>query len=808
MRKQIILSPTPTKANGPMKKLSLLQPYLLKAIPLLVLALLPRASTACLSDELESVHFNSAFLDFGTVPRRGAVAYDQTDRPITKGEAFNCSNGLAIYEFSRDRDVNRSRARHRLYDRLLKEAFAYESGGHWKKALDVYGRLVVQAGWTGEVRDRVEAITQYLSLSKPRQLLLAPHLHRYLHTMARLEGGYTAEADSAFRTLSEMPEADYLRAHALYQTACVAEHRQQYAAAIPVYQRLLSLYPHSTRTESTLIMLARTSILPAESATDARVGMDAVRKLLKAFPHTRFRSKAIGLAGRYHLLAHNFHRAAWCYLHVGDLESVDIVRKEMPDSEAGPILLALFLGHLHRLEAAKTHYRYEHTVYAIERLTGLFTAADASRVSTALQRDPAAGAAYLYYRIYHCENKPADLLRLAQTAEKIAARWGAHRLPPLVKVRIAEAFYQAKAYRKALVWAERAAVPRATDRVLFVLGATLHKLGRDRVSIARFEDLLRRYPGSNLCHGAREELALLYEVAGDLKRALKQYFLLGYKADAAFFVDARMSIAELESYYRSADDSNRFWNLGSYWDYEQTLRERSRRYTEREIIAYSLGIRYLRRENWNTALKWMRRVPRAAYIAFGQERNDWAGWRCPDPLTAIRELSRLQRAIPAMRSHTDRAAAMYRYARYYYVHTDLLLYNSGAWQGERARDIGRMWNKTHFTNADEVATREHMYEHETYARTMALCKEIAHRYPNTPSAPKALYRAACCAYYLSDFNEWWRDGHGWRKQKNQASQLAKEASRLMSLLVHRYPKDPLVPSARKYARVFAVPMNY
>lgn len=804
MSNKITLFTMLTKADRPMKKSTSLSIRLLPVLALLACLFLSATATASDWERLDSIHFNAGELDFGTVPRRGIVWYEPTDRPIITGSGINSENERAVYEISVEKDRIWSAQRDKLNDRLLKVAFNKERAGQWKAARQEYEDLAARLGWTGSARDRVEVLTRFVALSKRDQNLLLSSLRRYLHAMALQEAGHTQDANRAFLELSTTPQAGYIREHALYQTACAVYDQKQYAAAIPIYQRLLSLYPHSIKAEAAFIMLARASILPAQTAGDAQIGMNAVQQLLHTFPHSRFRAKAIGLAGRYHLLAGHMHQAAWCYLQVGDLESMEIVRKRMWDKEAGLIRVALFVGNLRRLEATQTQHHFEHALYALNRLTKILTSLDSSRIAGRIVHDPQVGGAYLYYRIYHCTNKPEDLLSLAHLADKIIARTGGRRLAPLVRVRLAEVFYQAKAYRKALVWSERAADPIATDRTLFVQGATLHKLARNRTAIARFEALLKRYPDSSLRHGAREELALLYEATGDLSLALKQYFLLGYQTDVAFLLDARMSIAQIENYYqRSVDSRDRIWGIDSEGYYDLNSGKKATGYTERELVAYSLGIRYLRKEKWEAAQMWMHRVPRATYIAFSEGRSQWETKASPDPLQAIRELGRLQRAIVSTPPGAARAAAMYRYATYYYTHGSLLLYNSAAWLGERRSSFDEMWNKTHFTEADEVATRTHMYEHEVYARTMALCKEIARRYPHTPSAPKALYRAACCANYLSGYNEWWRTGHNWHGQGKRQDQLSAEAVRLLNLLVRRYPKDPLIPSARKYVRVFA-----
>lgn len=772
----------------------------------LAMILLPTPATASGWERLDAIHFNTSEIDFGTVPRRGVVYYEPTDRPTDVGA--DASNPYAVYELSEDRDEARQIKWNTFYRRMLLVISKKEDTGLWEAARKGYERLGTQWGWTGSVRDRVEVLSRYLGSGSGTQKSLEPHLRRYLHALSLLDSYHMGEAERAFRELSEKSEAGFLQEHAIYQLASAAYQMKQYADAITRYQTQLSLYPHSIKTEAALIMLARASILPAENARDARVGMDAVRTLLNTFPHSRFRPKAIGLAGRYHLLAGHVHQAADCFLQVGDLESAEKARRTMAPAEQGPTCRALFIDYLIRLGQAKTYYPYEQSILALDRLTLRLSIAEAFRISVRIVHDAQVGTAYLYYRIYHCRNKPEEVLRMARLADKIAARSDWKQIAPPVRLRLAETFYQAREYSKALIWTERAAADAITDRVYFVRGAILHKRGRHRAAIAYFNMLLQRFPNSTLRHGAREELAILYEVTGQFPSALKEYFLVGYQRDTAFLLDVRMSIPELETYYRTrANTRTTAWDLDSGWERmrEEGLRSGPRppKYTESDLLAFSIGIRYMRKERWDEARAWFRRVSSAAYTAFIQLRN-------MDPLKAIAEMEPLQRAIGSARSQPARAKAMFRYATYYYRSSDLLLYNSAAWLGDRCDSLSGEYARDKFTAEDETATRAHMYEHEAYARSLTLCKEVARRYPDSPTAPQALYRAACCAYHLSSFNGWWRSGYtrrplhpdpGWHTPQKDA--LLTEASRLMRQIVRRYPKDPLARSARKYGRVFA-----
>src|SRR5205823_2435337 len=105
-------------------------------------------------------------------------------------------------------------------------------------------------------------------------------------------------------------------------------------------------------------------------------------------------------------------------------------------------------------------------------------------------------------------------------------------------------------YPQALDWVRTALGAGPNARALFVRGATLHKLKRLVPAMADFQTILARFPASPLRRAAREEIAIIDEAQGNLSAALDQYFELGYQCDIAFFLDGRMSLPEIERYYR------------------------------------------------------------------------------------------------------------------------------------------------------------------------------------------------------------------------------------------------------------------
>lgn len=762
---------------------------------IIIVSVLPTFVRAHMGDQFNSVHFHSGEVDFGQIPRRarssasddrlGASAMDDISRVGVELEDTS--------DKEHERDQNRARA--------LGRADAMLSAGEWRPALMAYRAAITRFGPSGVVRDRAEIAERLLKIHADPESSVTRSVKEYLVAVAT-DDTYSKDAAVVLERLAADEGAGFLREHALYQRACLAFDVGQTTEAVTLFRRQLASYPHSTKSEAGLIMQARCSLLtepPEEQLTLA--GSEAAETLLRRFPHSRFRNAALGLRGRVHLIRRRYRQALSTYVSIGDTYSIEKVRDLMPagmrPADLRPALLA---GYLKRLAGAKTYAQYRAALSDIDRTRTSFDTRDSEIFSRMLALDTTLPAPYLYYRLYHTECTPVEIERLARLTGKILRAHPETRLPPLVLVRFGEVDYFRKRYREAARWADRALSAdhgrsEAAARALYVRGASREKLHRYRPALNDFQALLRQYPGSPLRRGALEELAILYEDVGDLSRALDQYFTLGYQADIAFFLDARMSVREVEQYLATHPDVK-------YRDVALSEREYDRAdsstfLSTHELITYTLGVRYMRMEQWSRAARLLRRVPARRYTQYsvGRRKDAYVDNPSPDPLTVCRSLSMLQRSIRLARGDNDRAAAQYRYANYIYSHGSLLFYVAPLWEGSRASDFSYFWNKRHATADDKRAAEHHMIQHEIYAQSLKAYTQIARWYPHTPSAPKALYRAACSAWRQSRFNWWWRD-----REKKFGYRV--QASRLMATLAKRYPKHPLAKEAAKFSKVF------
>ena len=762
-----------------------------------VLLLARQYAAAHIDTQYDSVHFKSSSPDFGVPPRRALVSWrgEHDDRPYTepnRGGEDGASPGGQ--ELQPGNDAERAVEIRRKSGLMSQAVAAAIQDGKWRKASMLLADFCDRHRWSGEERDQAEIMRQLEALPAPPSAGLLAALHTYLEGLDEDEAADLKPAQQAFAKVAGDPAAGFLREHALYQQASLAAHLYDYPRAVDLYELLLTQYPRTAKREDALMMIARCGLLPQtpDGRREAQ-GKAALALLRREFPHTRFRRDLVGLQGRIYLLAGKWSQAVRCYLQKSDLASIERVQKAMPAAQRGPIRARLLAAYLRVLTDTHSYDAFEHALHGADETRQAMTASQFLLFRQLLLQEPETASAYLYYRLYHTETGVKDRRNLAQLADRIVALHPAARLSVPVQVRLAEVYYQDRQYSSALAWADRALRPGLSDRALYVHAATLHKLGRPDAALAEFERLLQRFPDSALCHGGRENIALLSEARHDYGHALDQFFALNYQFDIAYLLDIRMSPEQIAAYLRKLSRSKREANapalIGERYGEKKII------VTRRNLVTYSLGIRYLRDERWEEARRMLLRMPPKAYIACSGKNREH-DWYQTAPLRACDDLERLQGAIGRARTPNQTASAMYRFASYYSTHDLLLLYNLALWDGQREENFQFCWNPTVVSAEDEALVRRYMYAHEVYARSRQICLDLIRRYPDSPTVPYALYRAARAGRHLASFNTWW-------DEENNRHDYWKECTRLLRRLLRDYPRHPLAPHARKYAKVFA-----
>ncbi len=720
----------------------------MRAAVILLWCLAGTVVPACQIDNYPSAHFNTQQPDFGEPPRVLSIPSwgEPPCRPMGNSTRRVIGWNQSYYLETRWEAKGME---------ALANARRLEAAGKLQESIEHYRNALKHGiGEPAAVRDREELAREIGSSTDPDLL------NEYLAARRDYEFSRLKSAEARMKKLVRNPRAGRIQAHALYVLGAISYDRGALKKAGSTFESLAAAYPKSPRREAALIMVPRSLIsspmsestydwidkpVPGEKAV-AR-SKRALQSLIREYPNSRFRNDALGWLARCDYVQGRRLAALEAYLcHFGS-----------------------FTRKADRTRAAASIF------YASRKLSR----SEARLLARHLKRAPDLLAPYLEYRIEHSRPSSSDLANLADLATSAAKRHRL-RLPAGIAAQLAEIEYMRNRHRDAAAWANRALAARGEgkDLAIYVRGASRRKTGKEAAAISDLQRLLRQYPASYLCGGARENLALLYEKRGRLDLALDLYYRLVYDQDAAYILDARMSTRQVAAYIRSHP-----------------------RHPQRDLLIYTLGIRQLRDNRYSDSLRTLAQLPDAKIREMmSQKKGDdwWASVhnKPRDPRKTARDLAHLARAVRKANGRNARAAAMYQQASYIYHNRDLLFYNAGLWRGQRATCYDFFWDKEAATRRDHEALRRHNYEHECLYRVRRLCLDLARKYPDSPSAPKALYRAACATNYLTGFNYWW-------EFEADKMDYWSQSVRLMKRVYQKYPNDPLAKNARKYSHVFA-----
>ena len=766
---------------------------------------------ACYGERLNSVHFHSFEPDFGTPIRRTPTSWwdyglwsrhrtyselyfsRYTDRSYVASESARISYNYTEGEADPERKAK--------FDALYLKANVQVQSAHWSQARQMYFAIQKKKGlWTEDLRDRVDLLTY---LSSHRNITPAQISAVKLYNSA-VELGLKDKwklSDVMLSTLSRSPGIDFLKDRISYRRACNVYELNNFAEATRLFQNCADSFPHSPLRESALIMAARTCIL--QNSPDAKTleqGQVAMRQLLSSYPHTRFYQSTLGLKARVHFLQKQYSDALWCYYRLGDLESVRLVYKAIPNALNGEGVVRLMEAYLSRIHDEVGIDADSDDIFTVKQINELRNRLSLNLIhkfSEDLKSSPSLLVSYIYYRLYYTNTRFQDLANLAEMARAALQRSPNTTLSPKVEVRLAEVEYQQRHYTSCLDWASRALISDPNyDRALFMRAAAEDKSHRYRAANADLIKVLKFSKDSAIRQSTRQLLALVCEAQGDLSGALDQYYVLGYSIDAAYLLDVRMSPKQIEAYARSCRNDQLVDELGQNESPNVTYKSS---YTRRQLLAYTLGIRYTRLQRWRDAERWLTSLPANLRNDFDSERNRYTDDACPAALEAVKDLARLRVAVARSRSYEANAAAAYRFASYYHNHSDLLLYNVMLWRGERVVNFEEFWNNRAQSDADSLAIRNYMRENDVFLRSRELCLGVVAKYPHSKVAPNALYRAACASYRVGALSRWFQHNTvGFRFKP------AGEPTALMNRLVANYPTSTLVASATKYGEVFAI----
>lgn len=418
------------------------------------------------------------------------------------------------------------------------------------------------------------------------------------------------------------------------------------------------------------------------------------------------------------------------------------------------------------------------------------TPADMNRVEQLLAREPFAALAYVYHNLYNYTfsgylnfdesdaiasssynsesndrirqlraeaAQKEELERIARFAERLMKAYPRTKVEAAFMLRLAQANLELEREQAAWDLAKRAMANGLTTdlrpEALWVQAVAAHRLKQHTVARQTLTRLIKDYPHHRMIEGARRQLAIVAEDAGDRAAALEQYFALDYKEDIAYFVDVLMTPEELRAYIDARPQDKKIDEL---W--------------------YALGVRYMRAGRWTEAREAYAHVRTSSEFhsyyysppcqnSYGEDsicdpkdpRNEKGvavSWVARD-LKTINDLERFETDIALATSAEVKAETMYQKASYLFDGSELLFYNPAMWKGLR---YGNLTNEEPFRAPGEVGIfHEYLRQHSVRWRALDIYLRIARDYPRTRAAPDALYTAAVCYERLANGSGAWND---------------------------------------------------
>ena len=654
-------------------------------------------------------------------------------------------------------------------------------------------------GWTGytsrqqrrnSARDRLDAMTALdhgSSAFAVKAYLNARHLHD-------ADKPVTEDVKHALDLVADQN----LRDNVAYLGAAELYRQNKFDESAKAFATMARLYPHAEKREAALFMAAsatmKTSVayIPASGNSygvddwnkpftdDAWHGaFHGFQKLIDEYPRGRYFNDARSWQAYLQLRAHDRAAALTQYYRLlGD----------------------------NRDENARTE-----AAFSLSLVRSSATDDEMMRVERELANEPQAALAYAYHNIYNYsidpgpaeppyneetikdskgqvdyeaqrrreeasrrdwENKRADishkeLVRTLEFSKSLSANYPKLSVGGAFALRTAQASEELDDNNAAVQFGLRALQSRlgGDDRAqaLWIVGVAEHRLHHFDSARKSLSELVPDYPKSQLIEGARRELAMIAEDAGDIDAALEQYIALDYRIDEAYLVDYLMTPEQLAAFIQKHPDSSR-----------------------QNEFTYALGVRYLRDNRWDDARKTLARVQtdrdvRYNYYCSTCNCDGMKTVNCADPkvgdfeihengtvkkqippalvmrdVQTANDLEALQRAADRTVGDEARAEALYQYASYQYEASSLLFYNPLASPGYY--QLGEFAGEGKYRAPGESQLLFNaQQQHERLARALKTYLQIAEKFPHTRAARDALYTAAVCHERLSNYNPYWRE---------------------------------------------------
>ncbi len=739
------------------------------------------ASGFCSYDGLvDSVHFyystsaGQDFTDFNRAPQFAMIP-NANNEMVRAGGFYGGRNyndmpyshisGLGEHES----DDERERAHH------------LEISGKHQQALKIYER------WADKKADQA-FVAERRALFEMRHRIPPAKFRKYLGI--RYEQMYGRQSEGTEALMNFEPD-DLLRPYVAYEKACATQGSRE--TKVAAFQKIIERFPQHVVAKKSKLMQVQALIGEAhERDTPPPTMIDQADGLLADLINSTdremrwraeaWRARSLYLKGKLDTALSIYHRQFG--------EATTALEKDAALRSIGTVLNKQGLKHLQfcaelrRLHIADNYNIRFATGDALNMLIGRMDAASLERLREKVSRDDALLSAYLTYRIEFSRMKGDDEKELAQFA--LESLKNIPRPSAALRVRIAQILYNSGQYPAAKQQSQRVLAGSGSvedrARASYILAASEYRLGHFKSAERGYLRVAESSAPRYLRTSATEALALLQERHLRPEDALKSYIKLGYWRDTAYLADIKMTPAQLAQFtreYRGAD---------------------------RNVFLYTLGLRYMRIEDYDRAESAFRRIPKADRLRFGMKKadydaaikdfKDWSFDRMPqygDPIDVVLKLRSFDQQKRAAKTSDAKAAAIYAKAAYIYKERNLLFYSFGLWRDSRAFSMSIFWSDWVNNADDDRAVEKHNNEHECLAHVMRLCEEVVLNHRSAQVRPKALYTGAVAMEKLTDAFPNWRD---------KRPKLLPKAIHWLDALEKQYPHHELTKPAAKFRGVF------
>lgn len=711
---------------------------------------------ACWGPELESVHFHSMRPDFLRMPEpwwrwpgetRAIVRPPQTSSP--DDENYSAPG-------SRPADAVNDEA---TLDKLAAAALRLETEEQFPQAVVAWQRFAAARqlthleGWQISHADRnygLEDRTRALGAWRGSQD--TPALRAYLTARQRIEDGQLV----GIGDLLQAADTGAFQVHAAYLRAVVAFYLGTPDESATSFREVVKRHPGYA---PALYMIGRTYFAAAYELDDGSgAPPDArrsqyLRQALEAYEECARLSTANPLAQEAAGMA------AACRYRLGDY----------------PEALGTYCRALAKLSPGQDDSdAFTSARWCLSRMNG----AAHERFQRLAASDPEAAVVYLNLILRYGRSSAGTNYRLGLFALDLLKRHPSLEVSGRLLTQLStiedRAGHADRAERLAAQALRRASRPADRDEARWAHALALHHVGKHPAALREYEQVASEAALPRMRAGAHEAAAVLSERQRDYPNALRHYFALGYRKDAAYVADCLASPEDLRAF------GTRFPS-----------------HPQVKLIRYSLGFRQLRAGQYTAAAEtfsalgpWLETAEKSYVVKTSKKQP-----RTP-PLQAARLLADLQRQERTAKSPDEKAHAAYAAGQFMFHQRHLLFYNGALWQGERTWALGLNGPYNVETQAIKVSPQEdasvrvYQEEHAAVFQALRVFRRVADEYPRTPEAPKALYSAALCYSFLPSLESFW----GSRTDLN----YEREGIKLYQRLQREYPGDPLVAAAARF----------